>query len=351
MQDPPGRAGTRPAARVEVRPTARVEARFAACVDERGAARRDVRSARRGCTVLPSVSRTATDNPRRAYALIVIASAFFAAMFAGVKLLPARVSSSEVLFVRGLIGVGGAGLALAWTRQPFRIGAVGVNLVRAACGTASVLCQYFAVHEAGAEIATANLLTQSAPLWILVLSAPLLGETAPPRTKWALAAGLVGTALALGPSRAGERLGLVLALLSGAFSALALLSVRKLVSTENAASVVLFFMAFAAVCSAPLALHGVAEHGLWTPSEFGVLAAVGACGTVGQLVMTQAYRYASAASVSIAGLAQVAFSALFSFALLGSERPSVGAIVGGILVLGAGLLAIAPWRARATPVA
>lgn len=288
------------------------------------------------------------DNPRRAYGLIVVASALFAAMFAAVKFLPAEVSSSEVLFVRGLIGVAGAGLVLGLAREPFRIGAWRINLIRAGAGTASVLCQYYAIHEAGAEIATANLLTQSAPLWILLLSAPLLGEPAPPRARWALFLGLVGTALVLGPTRAGERTGLLLALASGALSALALLSVRRLVSTENAASVVLFFMAFAALCSAPLALRGLSLRGFWSARELGVLGAVGLFGTLGQLVMTQAYRYGSAASVSIAGLAQVAFAALFSFTLLDSELPSLAAVAGGVLVLVAGLVAVAPWRRRPT---
>ncbi len=295
------------------------------------------------------MSDTTHDNPRRAYALIVLSSAFFAAMFAGLKFLPERISSPEVLFVRGLIGVSGAGLVLLVTRERWRPGALKTNLLRSTVGALSVVCQYFAVHEAGAELASATLLNQSAPLWILLLSAPLLGERTVARTRWALPVGLIGTALALGPTASGERLGLFLALLSGGFAALALLYVRKLVSTENAASVVLFFMGFATLASAPFALWKLSERGGWTAREFGVLAAVGALGTAGQLVMTQAYRYGTAASVSIAGLAQVAFAAIFSFAVLGSAPPSVAAIAGGILVLLAGLLALRPWRVTRAP--
>ncbi len=295
------------------------------------------------------MANQAHDNPRRAYALIVLSSAFFAAMFAGLKFLPARISSPEVLFVRGLVGVAGAGLVLVVTRERWRPGALRTNLMRSTVGALSVVFQYFAVHEAGAELATATLLNQSAPLWILLLSAPLLGERVVASTKWALPIGLIGTALALGPSAAGERPGLFLALLSGGFAALALLYVRKLVSTENAASVVLFFMAFATLASAPFALWRVSERGGWTVHEFGVLAAIGALGTAGQLVMTQAYRYGTAASVSIAGLAQVAFAAILSFAVLGSAVPSVAAIAGGILVLLAGLLAVRPWRVTRAP--
>lgn len=280
--------------------------------------------------------------------MILLASVCFAAMFAALKCLPARVTTPEVLFVRGLVGVLGAGIALWWTRERWRPGSLRINLIRSAAGTASVLCQYYAVHEAGTELATANLLTQSAPLWILLLSAPLLGEHSTARTRWALPMGLIGTALALGPSGAGERLGLVLALASGGFSAVAVLYVRKLVSTENAASVVLFFMGFAALASSPVALSRVHERGGWSAGEFGILLSVGVLGIGGQLSMTQAYRFGSAASVSIAGLAQVGFAAFFSFVVLGSAAPSASAIGGGVLVLSAGMLAVQPWRAAAS---
>lgn len=287
------------------------------------------------------------DRPRRAFALVVLSSACFAAMFAVVKLLPATIGSSEILFLRGCIGVAGSAAVLAWRREPLAPGPWSTNLIRSATGVASVLCQYYAIHEAGTEIATANLLTQSAPLWILFLSVPLLGEAPPARTRPALVLGLIGTALTLGPTGAGQRLGLILALISGAFSALALLSVRKLVARENAASVVLFFMAFAAVVSAPLALRGAWLRGGWSLGELTTLLWIGVFGTAGQLFMTQAYRYGSAASVSIAGLMQVAFAALFSFAWLGSPAPSPYALLGGVLILGAGLWALSPWNSAA----
>ena len=288
--------------------------------------------------------------------MIVLSSAFFAGMFACVQLLPEQISSPEGLFVRGVIGVGGAWLALRATKQRFQPGPLRLNLVRSCCGVAAVLCHYFAVHEAGAELSTASLLSQSAPLWILLLSGVMLGERAALRTKWALLLGLVGTALALGPSGAGERLGLSLALASGALSALALLYVRKLASTEDPASVVLFFMGFAALVCAPWVCVRLVSRGLWSLREFGLLAAIGVLGTGGQLLMTQAYRHGTAATVSIGGLSQVAFVAVISFALLDADTPSWGAIAGGVLVLAAGIFALQPWRralaraAAATPV-
>jgi drug/metabolite transporter (DMT)-like permease len=290
------------------------------------------------------VPTTLFDSPRRAYALIVLSSALFAAMFACVKLLPERISSPEGLFVRGVIGVLGAWLVLRATKERFRPGSLRINLIRSCFGVSAVLCHYFAVHEAGAELATANLMSQSAPLWILLLSGALLGEHAAARTKWALALGLVGTLLALGPSGAGERLGLFSALSSGALSAMALIYVRKLASTENPASVVLFFMSFSAIVCAPFALLRLHNHGLWSANEFGLLLAIGALGTAGQLLMTYAYRHGTAATVSITGLAQVAFAAVFSFAFLGAAVPSPSAIAGGIMVLAAGVFALQPWR-------
>ena len=287
---------------------------------------------------------TSVDNPRRAYALIVLSSACFAIMFACVKSLPPEISSAEGLFVRGVVGVAGAWLVLRGTSERFRPGPLRLNLVRSCFGVTAVLSHYLAVHEAGAELATANLLSQGAPLWILLLSGAVLGEHSGPKTKWALAVGLIGTALALGPSAHSERLGLFLAVASGVLSAMALLYVRKLASTENPASVVLFFMGFAALVTAPFAITRMLTHGTWSAHELSLLLAVGVSGTVGQLLMTQAYRYGTASSVSIAGLSQVAFAAILSFAVLGAAAPSAGAIAGGVLVLAAGLFAVQPWR-------
>jgi drug/metabolite transporter (DMT)-like permease len=295
------------------------------------------------------LARTIPQSPRRAFLLSAISSACFAGMFASLKLLPPRIGSLESLFYRGLIGVITCAAVLRIRGARFRPGSWRVNLLRSLCGVIAILCQYFAIHEAGCELATANLLSQAAPLWILLLSAPILGERPGPRAKIALAVGLLGTALALGPSHASERLGLGLALTSGAFSAFALLSVRKLASTEDATSVVLFFMGFAALVMLPFAAAALRRHGVGEPRELLLLLLVGGLGTAGQLFMTQAYRYASASTVSIAGLLQVVFAAVLSFTLIGAPAPSWTAIAGGILVVTAGLFVTEPWKHAGLP--
>jgi drug/metabolite transporter (DMT)-like permease len=285
------------------------------------------------------------DRPARAFALSLVSSAAFAGMFACHKLLPAAVTSMQSLFGRGVIGVLACALLLRAQRASFRTSSPRVQFLRAACGATAILCQYYAIHEFGCELATATLLNLAAPLWILLFSGPVLGERPGPRTHVALALGLIGAALALAPSHPSERIGLALALASGAFSAAALLSVRHLAARENPDAVVLYFMAFATVITGPFAIGDFARGGAWGPRDVALFLAVGVLGTFGQLVMTRAYRYASAATTSIAGLAQVFFAGILSFFVIGDRPPSWIPIAGGLLVLVAGLIATEPWRA------
>lgn len=284
------------------------------------------------------------DRPGRAFLLSLVGAAAFAGMFACLKLLPPAVTSMQSLFGRGLLGVLACAVLLRARRAGFRPGSLRINLARSTCGVIAILCQYFAVHEFGAELATATLLNMAAPLWILLFSGRVLGERPGPRAKVALALGLTGAALALGPSHPSERIGLALALASGAFSAGALMSLRRLASTEDPTSVVLFFMAFATLVTAPLAIRDFAGAHAWAAREIALFIAVGALGTIGQLYMTRAYRYAPAVTTSIAGLTQVIFAAILSFTVIGDPLPTWSALAGGALVLAAGLLATQPWK-------
>jgi drug/metabolite transporter (DMT)-like permease len=288
------------------------------------------------------------DDPKRAFVLILLASASFAGMVASVKALPPEIATVETVFFRGIVGVVvGAAIHLA-RGLAFRPQAIGVNLVRSTSGGLALLCYYGAVHDHGCEIATANLLLKTAPLWVSLLSAPLLGESTGPRTRLALVMGTAGAALTLGPAPASERLGVALALASGLFSAGAYLSVRRLAASDHPVSIVTFFTACLTLATGPFAVTALVRDGVPAPRVLALLVSVGVCGTAGQLFMTNAYRHASAAVVSIGGLAEIGFAAVLSVALFG-DRPSLYAGAGGALAVVAGVIATWPAKAQTRP--
>lgn len=291
-----------------------------------------------------------TDDPRRALVLILLASASFACMWASTRALrevAPGVTPLETVFFRGVIGTIAGAAIHAWRGIPFRPRNKVVLVVRSATGMLALLCTFAAIQMAHTEIATANLLYKTAPLWVVLLSKPILGEAPGGRAKTALIVGLAGSALALGPSGEGERLGVALGLLSSVFTASAYMSIRRLVATEDPTTIVTCFTAFLAVSMAPF----VAVH-LWrswpSPRALGLLVLVGVAGTAAQLFMTNAYRHATAAAVSVASLAEVGFTALASFVIF-REMPTWNVALGGGLAVAAGVWATSARARDATP--
>jgi drug/metabolite transporter (DMT)-like permease len=288
------------------------------------------------------------EDPRRALILILLASACFATMWAATRALPGSVGPFETVFFRGVVGTI-LGAAIHVVRGiPFRPQARVVLLVRSAAGALALLCTYGAIQTAGCEIATANMLLKTAPLWVVLMSRPVLGERPGARAKVALLVGLAGAALALGPSHASERLGIALGLLSGVLSAAAYLSVRWLASTDDPNTIVTCFAAFLALATAPVVAAHVARDGLPDGRALALYLLIGTAGTSAQLFMTNAFRHASAAVVSISGLAEIGFTALLSIAIF-HEAPTWNAAVGGGLAVAAGIWATQPGNRQPAP--
>jgi drug/metabolite transporter (DMT)-like permease len=284
------------------------------------------------------------DDPRRSRWLVLSGSVVFAAMYVCVKLLGPNVSSFEVLFTRSVIG---SAICLVLLR---RVGASAgwgswkLNLVRSAFGFASIASQFLALHEGGCALSTVSFLRHAAPVWMLLLAGPLLQEWPDRRAKLAVAVGIVGTALALRPQGAEAGWGIALAAGSGLFAALALLSLRRLTATEHPLSVVLFFMGFIALVTTPICATKWASEGFeWSARDAALVIGSALLGTLGQILVTTAYRYGRAVSTAVAALAEVVFTLLFAWTIARDAVPPWPVFVGGGAILAAAWLSV---RAR-----
>ena len=119
------------------------------------------------------------------------------------------------------------------------------------------------------------------------------------------------------------------------FAAVAMVTVRKLSSTEPAPRIVLYFAALA------LLLSGVPAWFRW--EGLGIHAAlimlgVGLCATAGQLCLTRAYALARAAEIGTLVYCTVPFAAALGWLFWG-EAMDRGTLLGAICVIGAGALA------------
>jgi drug/metabolite transporter (DMT)-like permease len=132
-----------------------------------------------------------------------------------------------------------------------------------------------------------------------------------------------------------------LAILGAAFlSAIAALFVRLLVKTERSATVAFYFSLNAAVLS--LLTFPFGWEAL-TLKQLLCLVGAGICGGVAQLLMSESYRQAEMSTIAPFEYTSMLL-AIASGYIVFDEIPTVYTIVGGVIVVSAGLFVI--WRER-----
>jgi drug/metabolite transporter (DMT)-like permease len=204
--------------------------------------------------------------------------------------------------------------------------------VRSLAGSFSLVCNFYAMAKL--PIADVLTLTNTYPLWILVLSALVLGLRPTVAEVAGVASGLVGVALIQQPQGAYDRAAAAIALLSSVSTAVAMLGLHRLRGIDPRAIVAHFAGVASLVAAGWLAVRGpVVSPALFRPSTLLMLAGVCASGTIGQVFLTKAYSAGPPAEISVIGLSQVAFALGFDYLLWG-RRLTPAALVGFALVLG-----------------
>jgi drug/metabolite transporter (DMT)-like permease len=180
--------------------------------------------------------------------------------------------------------------------------------MRSLAGSISLVCGFYAMtHYPVSEVLT---LTNMFPLWVAVLSLPLLGEW-PPVDVWpAMIVGLVGIILIQQPQFAGGHVAVAAALASSFLSAIALIGLHHLRELDPRAIVAHFSAVALAACVAALFLFPRTKPLVLDPPVVAAMLGVGASATIGQLFMTKAFAEGPPARVSVVMLSQVGFTML-----------------------------------------
>jgi drug/metabolite transporter (DMT)-like permease len=194
------------------------------------------------------------------------------------------------------------------------------------------VCYFFALTRLPpSEVLT---LGNMVPIWVALLSWPILGEV-PTLAVWlSVASGVAGVVLIQQPHFAEGRPDALIAVAASVFTAIAMMGLHRLRSIEPAAIVTHFSGVSFVFCilAASFLDSGTAKM---TPLSAGgllMLVGVGATATVGQLFLTKAYAEGMPAKVSVVGLTQVVFAILCD-ALVWPVTYNPTAVTGIILVL------------------
>lgn len=275
-------------------------------------------------------------NDLRRGALLMIASALtFALMGAAVKIASRTLGNAEIVFFRSLLGL----VALAPWIVPLglrglRTSRPGEHLIRGVAGVSTMACFFYAI--AHMRLPDAVLLNYSLPLFMPFVEAAWLGERVPRRLFWPIAVGFFGIVLILKPGSGVFQPVALVGVLAALFASVAQVGIRQLTRTEPLVVIIFYFGLVSTLLSAvPAALSWRTPRG----HEWWALIAIGALGSVGQILLTAAYASAPAARVGPFIYSSVVFAGLLEWALWKSV-PDALSIVGMIVVAMAGVLAL-----------
>lgn len=248
----------------------------------------------------------------------------------------------------------------------------GLLTIRAFIQFTSYTVYYLAI--AALPLADAVALYFMAPLFIMALAGPYLGERVSWRTLATVLIGLSGVVVMVRPGGAGLfDWAALLSLGSAALYGFSQLMARKIGDTESSTVMAFYqngaYLVGAAVLAGTFHLAGI-NHAVHPSVEFLVrpwiwptlpdflkMAACGFVASAGMILLSQGYRLAPANRVATFEYTGILWSPLWGF-LFFAEVPRSTTVIGAALIIGAGLLALnverrksaAPVLAAADPV-
>lgn len=274
-----------------------------------------------------------SENISAAILYILAAIFLFGVVNAVVKLLAERIAVFEILFFRNLFGLIPA-LAIAWHqgfREVLRTERPVGHLWRAFLGQSHLFCLFTAFSLM--PLADAIAISFAAPLFLVALSVPLLGEKVGLHRWLAVLVGLVGMLLIVRPTGDVLNPGALFAAASAVLFAISLITVRQLSKTESSAAIAFYYASYATLFMAVLLPF------FWvTPTlrELGLLLLCGLCGGLGQYLTARAYGHSPASALAPFNYSQLIWAVLLGFAMFGN-LPGLVTIAGAAVIMGSGL--------------
>jgi drug/metabolite transporter (DMT)-like permease len=289
----------------------------------------------------PAGNPTYVDNPRLGILLIVASSLTFAVMNAVVKLVSGRLGPVEIGFFRqvfSLIPVIGlvirqGGLPVLRTERPLG------HLFRGLIGNSAMIIFFLSI--ARLPLADANALSFASPLFITALSLPLLGEAVGSHRWTAVIVGFAGVLVMTNPGgnwfEGSAGLGAGMGVLAAFMSALMTITIRQLNKSEPPIRIVFYFATIGTIFFGTLTALFFWITPTW--EELAGLAVVGLIGGLSQILMTTAYRHASASTLAPFGYISILWSTLLGY-VIWSDLPGPRILIGAAVVIASGLYII-----------
>jgi drug/metabolite transporter (DMT)-like permease len=278
----------------------------------------------------------------RAVALRIGAVTMFGAMMAALKYATFHgVSPVEILFYRNIFALPtiiiwvlmSGGFAIVRTQRPM------AHVTRSAIGLVVMTCTFVALSML--PLAEATVISFSAPLFATILSALVLGEKVMWHRWTAIAVGFFGVLMVVRPGGSAlPAIGVTIGLAAALGTAIVVITLRQIGTTESAAAIVFWFTIAGVVVTALPMPFFVQQH---LPHVWIAVVLGGVLGGIGQIMLTAAVRYAPVSVLAPFDYLQLVWATLWGFVLF-NVIPTTPVLVGGALIAVTGCYVV--WRER-----
>lgn len=284
------------------------------------------------------------DNPLAAVGLAALTAGLLATMNLFAKLLGQVFSPVEITFFRNVVAlclvlagfVLFRKMALMKTSRPL------AQFTRAAVGTISLFFTIWSYTLLPLANATALLFTQ--PLWVVILSYPLLREKVGIYRILAVIAGFSGVLVMADPSGEMGWHGLMVGLMAGFLNACVAICLRWLGQTEHASTTVFYFVFLGLIGTGvflPVTGSVIPETDLvpYIPYILGL----GVFGLGSLLTKTYSFRLGDASLVTSISYTMIIWAGLFDYFIWG-RVPAFEVWIGALVIISSNLFIV--WRER-----
>ncbi|WP_229597945.1 DMT family transporter [Roseibium aggregatum] len=282
--------------------------------------------------------------------LKVASTMVFFVMATALKIAAEQVPIGELVFARNFFGLFPVLIMVAMRRElglAFRTANPLGHLTRASVGLTAMVCGFTALSLLPLPDATA--IGFASPLFVVVLAFFLLGEKVRVYRWSAVCVGFVGILVVLSPhlGDAGldndSMIGALIGLTGAGFAALAMITVRKLCETERTSTIVTWFAGMSSILSLlTLPLGFLLPGQAWIVPDLptaGLLLLIGLAGGVGQILLTQSYRFADASTIAPFDYVNMLWAIIVGWVVF-NETPLPAVVLGALIVIAAGIFVI-----------
>jgi drug/metabolite transporter (DMT)-like permease len=285
---------------------------------------------------------------RRGIAMMLLAVGLLSLMDAGLKELAATYPAMQVAALRAAASWPIVALWVFTQMQPRELLRVRwpLHLFRGAIGV--MMLATFAWSLRSLPLTTAYTLFFVAPLLIVLLSRPFLGEKIGAHRWVAIAGGFLGVLVAMRPDTEGmvtwASLAVLLAALGYAISAI---TVRVLARSDGTPKMVFWLLTFIALGAGALAAP---QWVALRPEHWWLVAGVGVVGAAGQFTITEAFARGEASVIAPLEYTALVWGLAFD-ALIWQVLPGASTWVGASIIVVAGIYLIRAERGKAATMA